>query len=679
MTQDNRDQPDVSRRDLGALLGVLGGAAGLAALASCSSEGNGAGAPEKMASVAQAWATGDAGASGTSVVWVDTIIATSGTSLRTSAGTDSGSGTGNASTPVAIVGGYGAPADGGGGVFYWSGDTTTPDDGGTVIVPSGARTGCWKRIYSGALAAAWFGARGNANYQDGTGRWYVDSGHTIAASDDTSALNTAIAAAVSLGGGNVLLPGRHLISAQLTVAGNNITLSGAPGLTTVVAANNTIGTTSSSGFIYANDVSFFTMRDVVVDANQFVLGQPAARVQGIQLVNCNDCLFENVRLQNFRGVSNGPVSGAWNNTATAVASSQRIRVTNCSIVNCGTNTGGNGDLCDGFYASGTQVIFDGCTCTSVSGCAFVLQFACDSGIVGCTATTVGQGAGINANAGYTYYGNFVTGLTIDGYYATVPGAFQIGAGSLTNFTISGLIIRNALAAGPGIYVISSAGQTPANIVFSACIVDIAGGSGTQAFLCGAGCNGISIIGGRFTSSGTNAIEFVGPNSDIIVSGAEIAPANGNVYAVYVGGSSSDVVISNCDIPSALTGAGAIWFDGNGTSSNLRCTGNLIPNTPTKIYAPGSTVNVLEYLNGSKSWSPGAISNASAATTSVTVAGANTSDTVAVAYSSALPAGCFLAGQVTATNTVTVTIANLSGASQTPAAGTLSVDVFQHLS
>ncbi len=169
MGQNDREL-DVSRRNLGALLGVLGGAAGLAALGGCM-EAAGAQETEATATTAQAL-------SGSQFLWVDSIVtvsaadggadggAGSGANLRSVTGTDSSS----ASRAVAVVGGYYAPNDGGGGLFYWSNDTATPDDGGTVIVPApptgGVRTGCWRRIFSGPFNVKWFGARGDLSAPD---------------------------------------------------------------------------------------------------------------------------------------------------------------------------------------------------------------------------------------------------------------------------------------------------------------------------------------------------------------------------------------------------------------------------------------------------------------------------------------------------------------------------------
>lgn len=194
-------EPDVTRRDLGALLGLLGGAAGLAALGACSNQEGGQREPVSSSSQAL---------SGANILWVDSIVGTGTTTLRSLYGSDDA----GTSVAVAIVGGYAAPNDGGGGVFYWS-NTSGADDGGTVIVPGGdaGNTGaCWKRIYSGPLNVKWFGASGNGT------------------TDDAAAIGAAISAA-STGGassGVVFFPkGRYLIqSVTGFVIGTAITLLG---------------------------------------------------------------------------------------------------------------------------------------------------------------------------------------------------------------------------------------------------------------------------------------------------------------------------------------------------------------------------------------------------------------------------------------------------------------------
>jgi hypothetical protein len=88
----------------------------------------------------------------------------------------------------AYVLGYYSPADGGGGMYALiPSDTTSVDNSGTIIVSNDS--GRWKYTgFDGSISAKVFGVKA-----DGT-------------SDDTSALNKAIAWLSSIGGGQLLLP-----------------------------------------------------------------------------------------------------------------------------------------------------------------------------------------------------------------------------------------------------------------------------------------------------------------------------------------------------------------------------------------------------------------------------------------------------------------------------------------
>lgn len=57
--------------------------------------------------------------------------------------------------------GYYEKGDGGGGTFYWDATSTEDDNGGTIIQATGVTTGRWKRVFSGAVNVAWFGAKGD--------------------------------------------------------------------------------------------------------------------------------------------------------------------------------------------------------------------------------------------------------------------------------------------------------------------------------------------------------------------------------------------------------------------------------------------------------------------------------------------------------------------------------------
>lgn len=83
------------------------------------------------------------------------------------------------------------------------------------------------------------------------------------------------------------------------------------------------------------------------------------------------------------------------------------------------------------------------------------------------------------------------------------------------------------------------------------------------------------------------------------------------------------------------------------------------------------------LTASAAWTPPGISNGARTSTTVTVTGAALGDRATASFSVALPDGMIIVAEVSAANTVKVTLFNIdAGASQTPGAGTVSVDVWR---
>jgi hypothetical protein len=67
---------------------------------------------------------------------------------------------------IALIACHTVVQDDGGGMFCWQDDVHARDDDGMIIVPSGARTGCWRRVGSGPMNVRWFGARGDGITND---------------------------------------------------------------------------------------------------------------------------------------------------------------------------------------------------------------------------------------------------------------------------------------------------------------------------------------------------------------------------------------------------------------------------------------------------------------------------------------------------------------------------------
>jgi hypothetical protein len=87
--------------------------------------------------------------------------------------------------------------------------------------------------------------------------------------------------------------------------------------------------------------------------------------------------------------------------------------------------------------------------------------------------------------------------------------------------------------------------------------------------------------------------------------------------------------------------------------------------------------IVRHLSGTAQWEPHGAPHATAIGTTVTVPGASPGDTVAVGFSSAVPAGVLLVGAVTAPDTVAVTLLNQTGRPLHLPPGTLRADCWVH--
>lgn len=127
-------------------------------------------------------------------------------------------------------------------------------------------------------------------------------------------------------------------------------------------------------------------------------------------------------------------------------------------------------------------------------------------------------------------------------------------------------------------------------------------------------------------------------------------------------------------------------DASSTAANRIETGTganvVIKGTSTAVfqYVPTKARWVLvgyepRYLSGSGTWDPASVANGASTTTTVSVTGAVMGDHVTVSFSLDL-LGCSLSGFVSAANTVTVVLSNLSGGAVNLASGTVSAKVWR---
>jgi hypothetical protein len=149
--------------------------------------------------------------------------------------------------------------------------------------------------------------------------------------------------------------------------------------------------------------------------------------------------------------------------------------------------------------------------------------------------------------------------------------------------------------------------------------------------------------------------------------------NGARHRSAVGGS-----LKNCKVYSN-SGTGLNVF---ALSGHFDLTGNDIYSNGTDIANDGSHSASLNgpyrVLSLSTTWDPPSIASGAATSTTVTVTGAAAGDVALASLDNSSVTGLVLTATVTAANTVTVTLANLSGSTVDLANSGLRVEVRQYL-
>lgn len=435
---------------------------------------------------------------------------------------------------VANVGGYATSGDGGGGQFQYEPVSVAADNDGTVLSPANA-IGRWVRIFSGAVNLNWFGG-------------FPSSPDCLAAFDNAlGSFNTSV-------GGKLYVPaGTHLISDEIDLTKSNVTIYG-DGYGSVIKAKDGA---DFETMITATGRTGLLIEAITIDVNQ---ANRAAflttRSTGIDFVNCTDCMVAFVRAQNAIG------SLALPGFAFGVGGAIRAKFIGCTALNCGIL----GKAADGFFTSGTQNLMSGCTATNCLDTGFVIETSQESGISGCTARACGAGAAITNASSATASGNYIDGLTIFDWTASVTGAIQIGnpdgatTGHLLDTTVADVVIRNVTGTGPGINVRRVGAAKTIGLTLDNVIIQ---GAGTQGIL----VNGekVEIIGGQIAATGA-CILIQDGCVDVKVSGVTMVPAA--QAAVGIGTGCDQIEIGNCKIRGngATSPFGVYCF---GTSTNIR--------------------------------------------------------------------------------------------------------------
>ena len=124
---------------------------------------------------------------------------------------------------------------------------------------------------------------------------------------------------------------------------------------------------------------------------------------------------------------------------------------------------------------------------------------------------------------------------------------------------------------------------------------------------------------------------------------------------------------------ATTPIGAIIALGSGATGGVEVRNCNFPGNPTINAAALYT----EHKYAFTTWDPASINSGAIATTTVTVTGARVGDTCAVGFSSITAGGWIISGSVTANDTVTVTLLNMTCSAVDLGSGTLRADVWKH--
>jgi hypothetical protein len=180
---------------------------------------------------------------------------------------------------VAVVAGYLNPGDGGGGDFFWDAGSSDADNSGTIIKPTAATTGRFKRIECNTTAKnttlniAWFGGVYGENIALPLQNAYaalVDMG-TIEIPAGSYVLGDGITAGALVNGTkNVHIRGAGIRTTQLTVTsttGSALEVTGMGFLTISGLSIQSIGRTVTEKIFYLHNIGSLTMSDIWMEVS----------------------------------------------------------------------------------------------------------------------------------------------------------------------------------------------------------------------------------------------------------------------------------------------------------------------------------------------------------------------------------------------------------------------------
>jgi hypothetical protein len=403
--------------------------------------------------------------------------------------------------------------------------------------------------------------------------------------DDTTSIQNTINSVVSAGGGTVFFPkGTYIISNVLTIGGNNVTLEGVFGGTTIKAKN----ATDFQDMITATGRSNLKFYNLILDANGPGRNGVATTVfECCRLITCSDVTISHCTWKNSRGFAGASGVGM------ALAEMTRLKISDCSAIDCGEGPLGSGLQSDGVYISGNDI-----TVTNYSANACL-----DHGLVFEKANKVTASNIVAQNCGGgVAFGNFGAGdvgdLTLSNFSitGTLPnvsvgisiGLFgsPIGTGNLKNVKISNGLIDNSISNGfpaiavypqtPPAGIVAITGATNATPIV---VTATSHGYNNGQIVTNFGVRGNTAANGQFIVANKTTHTFeLHDLDDVPVAGSGVFVAGGGftqpggrlqgltIENVTIEGSPTqginlcncdDVVITNCDITSGDIGGGCV--------------------------------------------------------------------------------------------------------------------------
>jgi hypothetical protein len=375
--------------------------------------------------------------------------------------------------------------------------------------------------------------------------------------DIQPALQAALDAMASAGGGCLRIPkGVYTIGSGLVMSSDDIQLLGdGPGVSVIKAKDGT----TFEFMLYATAQEKVGISKLTFDVNKsgrsFALQAAVARACGPVFDSCNDAFASECEFKNAYGKGGGsPVP--------AVCFAFGGNGLRNKILNCVAIDGGDpGYSADGFYTSGTQTLIYGCQAKNCLDTGFVLENSNYSGIIGCTADGCSDGAAITALSSDST-GNFISGMTVNGWSSSVTGGVQIGAlgaGNLLDTSIDGLVMTGG-GTGPAL----NFRKTSTGRIIGTTVRAKINGASTQGILVD-GCDELVIASGTSVKgTGGACVQVQTGCTKIVVDGAQLNPTGPNTFG-FTSMDGTDITVKSCQI-NATAGqmTYGIYFFGTGT-------------------------------------------------------------------------------------------------------------------